>query len=76
MTHTSPSLLRRTNAAAYVRERYGFPCSTSWLAKLAVVGGGPAFRRAGRYPLYSVTDLDSWAKARMSRVVRSTAEFA
>ena len=42
--------LRRTDAAAYVTDRYAFPCSRQWLAKLAVVGGGPVFRKAGRYP--------------------------
>ena len=33
--------LRRSDAAAYITERYGFPCSRQWLAKLAVIGGGP-----------------------------------
>src|SRR5436853_20513 len=37
--------LRRTEAATYVTDRYGFPCSRQWLAKLAVVGGGPVFRK-------------------------------
>ena len=31
------------------------------LAKLAVLGGGPIFRRAGRMPLYSAADLDEFA---------------
>ena len=44
--------LRRSDAAAYITERYGFPCSRQWLAKLAVIGGGPVFRKAGRYPIY------------------------
>ena len=30
--------LRRADAAAYVTDRYGFPCSRQWLAKVAVVG--------------------------------------
>jgi hypothetical protein len=37
--------LRRADAAAYVTDRYGFPCSRQWLAKLAVVGGGPVSAR-------------------------------
>ena len=32
------------------------------LAKLACVGGGPCFRKAGRWPLYSPADLDAWAR--------------
>ncbi len=31
-------LLRRTEAAKYVTETYGFPCSPKTLAKLACVG--------------------------------------
>jgi hypothetical protein len=49
--------LRRSDAATYITERYGFPCSRQWLAKLAVIGGGPAFRKAGRYPLYEPSEL-------------------
>jgi hypothetical protein len=68
--------LRRTEAAAYIRNRYGFPCQPTWLAKLACVGGGPRFRKAGRIPVYAITDLTCWAEARMSRPVCSTSEAA
>src|SRR5438094_212039 len=57
--------LRRSDAAAYITERYGFPCSRQWLAKLAVIGGGPVFRKAGRYPVYEPSELDRWAEARI-----------
>ena len=50
--------LTRAAAAQYVRATYGFPCSRQWLAKLAVVGGGPVYRKAGRTPLYAPSDLD------------------
>jgi hypothetical protein len=66
--------LRRTDAAAYVTDRYGFPCSRQWLAKLAVVGGGPVFRKAGRYPIYHPADLDRWAQARIGPPQRSTSQ--
>src|SRR5262245_52904272 len=56
--------LRRSDAAVYITERYGFPCSRQWLAKLAVGGGGPTFRKAGRYPIYDPADLDLWAERR------------
>jgi hypothetical protein len=61
--------LRRSDAATYITERYGFPCSRQWLAKLAVIGGGPVFRKAGRYPVYEPNDIGSrsglsrWARA-------------
>ena len=47
MTTTSllPSrLLRRVEAAQYVHDKWGYPCSPKTLAKYAVIGGGPPFR--------------------------------
>lgn len=78
MTSTSsqPAYLRRDLAAAYVQSTYGFPCSRQWLARLAVVGGGPAFRKASRFPLYDPADLDAWAKSRIGPRVQTTAELA
>ena len=49
----SPVYLRRDNAAQHVRDTWGLPCSPRWLAKLAVVGGGPIYRKAGRTPIYA-----------------------
>ena len=43
-----------------------------WLAKLAVVGGGPIYRKAGRFPLYTQEDLDHWADSRLGAPRRST----
>lgn len=57
--------LSRVAAARYVRETYGFPCSPRWLAKLAVVGGGPPYHKAGRSPVYAPEALDAWALARI-----------
>lgn len=65
--------LRRTEAAEYIRTRYGMPCSTQWLAKLACVSTeGPVFRLAGRTPLYSPEDLDVWVQSRLSEPMCST----
>jgi hypothetical protein len=64
--------LRRDGAAAYVRQRHGFPCSRNWLAKLAVIGGGPTFRKAGKFPIYAPNDLDAWAKAKIGPPQTST----
>ncbi len=68
-------LLRRTEAARYVTETYGFPCSPKTLAKLACVSSdGPPFRLAGRIPLYPQLGLDTWAKSKIGPLVRSTSE--
>ncbi len=65
-------MLRRAEAAEYVRTRYGFPCSKQWLAKLATTGGGPNYRKAGKFPVYAVEDLDAWAQSRLSAPMRAT----
>jgi hypothetical protein len=72
MTSPSSKYLRRTDAATYVRDIWGIPCSPKWLAKLAVVGGGPTYRKAGRFPLYAPSDLDAWASAKIGAPRTST----
>jgi hypothetical protein len=68
-------LLRRCQAAAYVRANWGIPCAARTLAKLMTVGGGPLVRKAGRIPLYEKGDLDAWAASKLSRKVRSTSDI-
>lgn len=75
MPEIKERLKRRTEAAAYVTETFGIPCSPKTLAKIAVTGGGPAFRKVGRIPLYSALDLDEWARSRIGKRVRSTSEL-
>jgi len=75
MTGNIRRLLRRGQAGPYVEEKWGIPCSTKWLAKLAVVGGGPVFRKAGRFPLYDPEDLDQWAASRIGPKQKSTSEL-
>lgn len=67
--------LRRKEAAAYVEDKHGIPCAPKTLAKYAVIGGGPIFRKAGKTPLYTTGDLDAWAESRLSKPVRSTSEL-
>lgn len=71
---TSSKLLRRQAASEYLRETHGLDRAPSTLAKLAVVGGGPVFRRIGRVPLYSTTDLDEWVASKLSQPMRSTSD--
>jgi hypothetical protein len=68
-------LLRRSDAARHVTDTWGIPLSPKTLAKLAVVGGGPKFRRAGRIPLYDPSNLDDWALSKLSPLVASTSEL-
>jgi hypothetical protein len=72
----SSRLLRRSEASEYVKETFGIPLSQRTLAKLAVVGGGPLFRKAGRFPLYEIADLNKWAIARLGPKQQSTSDRA
>jgi len=67
---------RRDDAADYVQKKYGIPCTKQALAKYAVVGGGPEFRKIGRWPVYEDAALDAWVAERLSKPVRSTSELA
>lgn len=66
--------LRRAEASTYLKERHGIDRKPSTLAKLAVIGGSPPFRHAGRYPIYSLEDLDSWAASILSGKKRTTSD--
>ena len=68
--------LRRKAASHYLYETHGLERAVSTLAKLAVVGGGPIFRRAVRFPLYSPEDLDAWAESLLGAPMRSTSDIS
>jgi len=70
----SPKYLNRKEASEHLRSFWGLQRSPTYLAKLAVVGGGPAFHKANRNPLYSAEDLDAWASALIGPRVHSTSE--
>jgi hypothetical protein len=55
-------------------ERHGIPIAMKTLNKLASIGGGPLMSYSGRIPLYHRDDLDTWARERLGKPVRSTAE--
>ncbi len=67
--------MTRVEIARYISDHW-FPCSPRTLAKLAVVGGGPPFRKAGRVPLYSPASADAWAANKIGPLVHSTSELA
>ena len=65
----------RDQASRYLEGEWGLKRSPNYLAKLAVVGGGPAFRKANRTPLYTQEDLDSYAEGVIGPRVHSTSEL-
>lgn len=69
-------LLRRKAASDYLHEIHGLDRAPTTLAKLAVIGNGPIFRRIGRVPLYSTDDLDEWVASKLSEPMRSTSDTA
>ena len=70
-----PVLLNRIDAAEYVRVVHGQACAPKTLAKLASVGGGPPYRKGGKFPVYEPADLDEWARARLSPKITSHSEL-
>jgi hypothetical protein len=72
--NASRTPLRREAASRYLLDRWGIERKTGTLAKLAVTGGGPKFRHAGRVPLYDPLDLDEWAMSLMSPLKSSTSD--
>jgi hypothetical protein len=65
--------LSTPNAAAYLTVKYGHGTAKT-LDTLRCRGGGPAFRRIGRFVVYETTALDAWAAARLSKPLNSTSE--
>ena len=65
--------LDRKHAAQFLTER-GYRTAPATLAKLACIGGGPAFESFGRRPLYRESDLLAWAQARTTGPRHSTSD--
>jgi hypothetical protein len=65
--------LRRKGATHYRKSKYGYG-SVRMLAKLACVGGGPIFRKAGKIISYTEADLNVCALSRISCPLAPTSE--
>jgi hypothetical protein len=65
--------LRRKAAGDYLKAKYGFG-SEKKLAKLACLGGGPTFHKAGPAALYEPAALDEWALGKIGSPQRSTSD--
>ena len=72
--HLRKPRLRRSEASEYLLLAHGLQRAPATLAKLASVGGGPAFQKPGATPLYAITELDRWAVETMGPVLKSTAD--
>ena len=70
-----PLRKRRKAALEYINQQLGTDYRVETLARMAVDGGGPRFRKFGRFPLYETPDLDAWIRSRLSQSVFSTAEL-
>lgn len=64
--------LRRWEAAEYLKIVHGVEVAPATLAKWASVGGGPAYQKVNRTPLYPTAELDSWATDKLGDPVRNT----
>ncbi len=67
-------MLRRKAASEYLAQTHGVHRAASTLAKLAVIGGGPVFRRINAVPFYTPDDLDGWVASKLSPPMRSTSD--
>lgn len=73
MQKTTGRRLRRREAAQFLTE-HGYPIAATTLAKLACIGGGPAFESFGKIPLYEPADLIDWGRTRSSGRRTSTSD--
>jgi hypothetical protein len=67
-------MFTRAQAADYLKSK-GIRTSVATLAKLACKGGGPKFRRDGRFVVYHAEHLDEWADRKLSPVVENTSQL-
>lgn len=55
--------LKRSEAAKYLRDKWGMRSTPSTLSGQASFGRGPAFQKSGRFPIYNEVELDRWAQS-------------
>jgi hypothetical protein len=69
-----PARMSRRQASAYLQTVHGIRAAYQTLARHAVEGTGPAYRKQHRLSLYDKRDLDRWADLYLSKPCVSTAE--
>jgi hypothetical protein len=65
-------LSRKEIAEALTKE--GFTIAESTLATKATIGGGPPYRKFGRYVKYDWNDALNWANGRLSDIFHNSSE--
>jgi hypothetical protein len=70
-----PEFLRSKPAGDFLKENFGFG-SKKTLDKLATVGGGPEYHKAGHVRIYTPEALTKWARAKIGQPQTSTAQNA
>lgn len=63
---TTQRYINREQAAQYLTNDLGLEVSKNTLQKWVTTGGGPAYRRFGKYAVYSTDDLDAWAQEKLT----------
>lgn len=66
--------LRRDEASQYLEMAHGIVLAPSTLATMATRGGGPAFQKLNRTPLYPRSSLDQWAVEKLGPLRLSTSD--
>ena len=69
------TFLDRREAADYLTSR-GLRVSKNTLQKWANTGGGPTYQRFGLRAVYTKSNLDTWAEAKLTAPRCSTAKAA
>lgn len=72
--HLRKPRLRRAEVSEYLELMHGIRLSTATLAKYATTGGGPAYQKSLRTPLYPREELDRWAADRLGDLKTSTSD--
>lgn len=69
--------LTRKDACEYLFKKYGAAGKVSpiTLRTLASTGGGPVYRKVGKFCFYREIDLDAWMASRTSGTVRKASEI-
>lgn len=62
-------LLRRPEASAYLRRRYGVGSTAANLSTMAGRGNGPAYRKILGTCIYRRGDIDAWVAAKISPII-------
>jgi hypothetical protein len=68
-------MIPRKAVPGYLQETHGVRFSVTSLARWASQGGGPVYRRVGRYTYYEPKDIDRWLRKKMTPPLRWTSDF-